>query len=137
MGDRANVVIVEDRRYGADPHEAVFLYTHGWGYSLPEIVRQALIRGESRWTDEPYLARIVFNEMTRDRQDDTAGFGISTRLTDNEHDLIVLYHGRLYRIPQADYVLNGFAFGTGESFGSIGFADYVARERTWDNLTEA
>jgi len=54
MGDRANVYIREDNDHG------VYLYTHWGGYELPEVVRRALARGESRWSDAPYLARIVF-----------------------------------------------------------------------------
>lgn len=53
MGDRANVYIREDQTHG------IYLYTH-WGSSeLPETVRTALARHE-RWSDTPYLARIIF-----------------------------------------------------------------------------
>ena len=84
MGDRANVYIREDEKHG------VFFYTHWGGSELPETVRAALIRGKDRWTDHPYLARIIFNEMTRGNETELTGFGISARITDNEYPILVV-----------------------------------------------
>jgi hypothetical protein len=81
MGDRGNIIIRD--------HGDVVFYAHSRGSSLPEIVQRALARNE-RWGDGPYLARIVFCELVSPDPDGVLGFGISTVLCDNEHDLIML-----------------------------------------------
>ena len=82
MGDRASVFIREQSDQG------VYLYTHWGGYELPKDVHKALSR-QQRWTDAPYLARIVFHEMGGGTDKET-GFGISTEMCDNEHLIIHL-----------------------------------------------
>ena len=85
MGDRGNVLVLQGGG------EAVYLYTHWAGPELPGTVQAALKRAPDRWTDTAYLARIVFSEMTRgESPDKTTGYGISTRLCDNEHPLVVI-----------------------------------------------
>ena len=55
----------------------MYLYTH-WGASeLPETVRKALAK-KWRWGDPSYLARIIFDEMTKGSHGEETGFGIST-----------------------------------------------------------
>ncbi len=83
MGDRANVYIKEDQEHG------VYLYTHWGGSELPEMTRTALNRHQ-RWDDSAYLARIIFCEMIKGREAEETGFGISTRMPDNEHPIIVV-----------------------------------------------
>jgi len=83
MGDRANV-------YVKDGNSGVYLYTHWTGTKLPGVVQSALRRGESRWNDGQYLARVIFNEMTRGDEDGVTGFGISSVLCDNNHPIIVV-----------------------------------------------
>jgi hypothetical protein len=133
MGDRANVVIRDSYRPNNNPREAVFLYSHWGGTDLPEIVREALAEARNRWNDESYLARMIFDRMIGDEQGDETGFGISTRLTDNEYDLIVLHGGRLYQLTEKAYVQTGFELL--DSCPSIAFEDYIAVPRTWENLT--
>ncbi len=58
MGDRANVLIKEDSKDGG-----VFLYTHCSGSDLPKILQKAIAK-KWRWGDSPYLARIIFDQMT-------------------------------------------------------------------------
>jgi hypothetical protein len=79
MGDRANVWVRED---GAD--SGVFLYTHWDGTDLPLTLREALTRGRDRWTDTPYLTRIIFCEMVRGNEMATTGYGISSRVGDGD-----------------------------------------------------
>jgi len=88
MGDRANVYVVQHGNESSG--KGVYLYTHYDGEDLPKILQKALKRGKDRWDDEPYLTRIIFNEMTCDNEMDLTGFGISTYLTDNEHDILVV-----------------------------------------------
>jgi len=66
MGDRGNVII----------DGKIWLYTHWEGSALKQTVRDALIRGQSRWDDRPYLIRIIFSEMIKDDIMDTTGYGI-------------------------------------------------------------
>lgn len=82
MGDRANIVV--DGQY-TDP---VFLYTHWCGYAVPGILQAALKRGRGRWGDTSYLTRIIFCDLIGDDTEGLTGFGISTRITDNEHPLL-------------------------------------------------
>lgn len=86
MGDRGNVFILE--RHGRET-TGVFLYTHWTGSDLPHIVHAALAK-EWRWSDPPYLARIVFDVLTEGQQGQETGFGISAIMSDNEHPVIVL-----------------------------------------------
>jgi hypothetical protein len=132
MGDRANIVVRD--RYAKGEREAVFLYSHWGGYELPDVLRKALARND-RWGDDPYLARIVFEEMIEVDRGGATGFGIATRMPDNEHDLLVLANERVYRLSEEEYRAGGFAHL--DRVPSIAFADYIeVSERTWDNLTD-
>lgn len=86
MGDRANVHVA-----------GVYLYTHWGGSELPETVRRALIRGEERWQDEPYLARIIFCEMVGENVKGTTGYGISAECGDGD-DRVVIVDASMQRI---------------------------------------
>ena len=81
MGDRANVKVVEG-------NSKVFLYTHWRGSELPKILQQALSYKE-RWTDNQYLARIIFQEMLGD-DTGTMGFGISSTVGDGEDRVLTV-----------------------------------------------
>jgi hypothetical protein len=70
MSDGASVYVHD----GSEP--GVYLYTHWGGPELPDMVRTALAR-QQRWNDDAYLARIIFNTMTKGREDEDSGFGIS------------------------------------------------------------
>lgn len=85
MGDRCNVFVVTE-----EDGSGVYLYGHWSGHDLGPIVAAALKRGKGRWTDPPYLARIVFSEMIQGSVLDETGFGISTRVCDNGRPIIVL-----------------------------------------------
>lgn len=82
MGDRGNIVMRQK-----DGNQ-IFFYTHYDGSDLPRILQDALIRGEDRWDDEPYLGRIIFCELVKDDVLNNLGYGISTYETDNEHPVL-------------------------------------------------
>src|SRR5580693_6264801 len=84
MGDRANVAVVQD-----SGHALVYLYSHWGGDGLPKDVQKALAK-RWRWTDGPYLTRIIFDVMTEDCHGEETSFGISTSRCDNEHSIIVV-----------------------------------------------
>ena len=80
MGDRGNVKIADS---------GVYLYTHWSGTDLPVVV-QAVLRRKDRWGDHPYLARMIFSEMTAGKETCATGFGISTELIDPDHPIIII-----------------------------------------------
>jgi hypothetical protein len=70
MSDGASVYVHDGDERG------VYLYTYWYGPELPDMVWKALARRQ-RWNDDAYLARIIFNTMTKGREDAEIGFGIS------------------------------------------------------------
>lgn len=86
MGDRGNVFFVDG--VSGKQLAGIYMYTHWSGGFLPAIVRAALKRGEGRWGDSQYLARIVFCELVQEAVMEETGFGLSTEIGDNEHAII-------------------------------------------------
>ena len=84
MGDRGNVQMIYD------DGNSVYFYTHWDGYKLPKIVQTSLIRGEDRWNDEPYLARIIFSEMIKTEVMEEIGYAIAPYLMENENPIVVV-----------------------------------------------
>ena len=88
MGDRGLVNVAE----GQDD-VGVFLYTHWKGTKLPLVVKNVL-KKQTRWDDQPYLARMIFCRMLRNdgtsegNIDDSTGYGISNRYISPEHPII-------------------------------------------------
>jgi hypothetical protein len=87
MGDRGNIAI---NQWGKDG--PVVLYTHWSGSSIKETAARALDSkaGRTRWSDNEYLARIVFDVLTEGDHGGATGYGISTSLCDNEHPIVVI-----------------------------------------------
>ena len=100
MGARSNIVII-DPGYSRDPDTGmsrrdpekdgrVWLYGHWMGPSSIHHARKGLLSGRAEG-DPSYLARIIFSSMTaNDDPDSETGYGISTRITDNEYPVIVI-----------------------------------------------
>lgn len=82
MGDRSNIVV---KQYDGS---RVWLYGHWMGEDSINVVRDTLSEKE-RWSDAPYLTRMLFSRMTIDNVGST-GYGISTYMCDNEYPVIVL-----------------------------------------------
>ncbi len=104
MGDRANVKFVEEN--GGE----MFFYTHWAGAKLPSTVQDALRRGEDRWDDDSYLARIVFCEMVKNDINGLTGYGLSTRRIDSwgRDDLIVDASRREVQIGHKSWTFKEF-----------------------------
>lgn len=135
MGDRANIVIRETWPEDLSPREAVFLYSHWGGYELPAVLQAALAK-RWRWDDPSYLARIIFDVMLSGDHEAETGYGISTRLTDNEHPLLVCRGDRVYLLAESDYTARGF--DALDEARSLTFEQYLALEPvSWDALDEA
>ena len=88
MGDRANVYCREVWRDGSEG--GVYFYSHYYGRELALVVKDALIRGKERWSEFPFLHRIIFSEMIQDDVSGDCGFCISTRIIDNSYPVIVV-----------------------------------------------
>jgi hypothetical protein len=103
MGDRGNIAVKQS-------NGQVWFYGHWSGYRLKNAVQDALKKRE-RWTDQSYLARIIFDQFTpaKDHGVVTTGFGISTSITDNEHDIVVvdIPNQRVFTIPEAKLTKEG------------------------------
>lgn len=78
MGNRADIHVHEGGKPG------VYLYTHWDAPAVPHVVQRALIsrEGRNRWTDTPYLTRIIFETLIRGHEGQETGFGISTQRSD-------------------------------------------------------
>jgi hypothetical protein len=84
MGDRSNIVIEQSNG------ERIYLYGHWMGADAINVVTQVLAR-RTRWADESYLTRMLFNKMTQGDADGETGYGISTYVVDNDgYPFIVL-----------------------------------------------
>lgn len=85
MGDRGNIIIEPN---GSTFTAPLYMYTHWRGSGIQQILQSALKRGKGRWNDPSYLARIIFNELTKGCEMEETGFGLSNSLGDNEHPLL-------------------------------------------------
>jgi len=84
MGDRANVVVVDD------DGSAVWFYCHGRGLSAFQRARAAIAR-RARWSDDSYLARIVYDALVKGDEGTETGFGISTGPTGSQRPVLVIF----------------------------------------------
>lgn len=86
MGDRSNVAIISQW------DGATVLYSHWGGSSLFKQVQEILFddKARNRWTDAPYLRRIVFQYIVDLDGPSETGFGISSKIGDNEHLVLTL-----------------------------------------------
>jgi hypothetical protein len=86
MGDRGNVFFVDGK--SGKELAGIYMYSHWGGAFLPAQLRAALVRGRERWGDPQYLARIIFCELIQEDVLSETGYGLSTRIGDNEHSII-------------------------------------------------
>lgn len=68
MGSRAQVKVL-------DGDDAVYLYTH-WGSQEVELTMRDAMAKKWRWDDPEYLARVIFDTMTKDCHNEETGYGI-------------------------------------------------------------
>lgn len=84
MGDRTNTVFrMAD---GSD----VVLYQHWGGDGMMHYLATALNVARPRWHDEAYCTRIVISQLVGEYWNQEYGYGISTRIMDNEHSIPVI-----------------------------------------------
>ena len=93
MGDR-NCIEIKYQMWNKetekrDKWSSVFFYGHWSGSIMPNILQEALRRKE-RWSDESYLARIIFCELIGGDVESSTGFGIAPYEMENEYQLITV-----------------------------------------------
>jgi hypothetical protein len=117
MGNRGNIRIVQDN----DKKEHIYLYSHWGGTELPLVLKKALSK-KWRWNDTPYLARIIFDELIGSDQGKETGYGISSHLCDNEHNILeVDCQENIVRVIKC-----GGYCKTGDTLAQYSFEDYIA-----------
>ena len=84
MGDRANFGF---RQSNGD---VIYLYGHWAGFEMMSRLADAIIAANPRWHDESYATRIAISTMIGDEWSQEYGWGISTRIGDNEHSIPVV-----------------------------------------------
>ena len=83
MGDRGNVKLVYENK------SKIYIYSHWTRSELPQLVANALHFGESRWDDEQYLARVIFQTVI-DNDDGVTNYGLSPYRGDGD-DTVTVY----------------------------------------------
>jgi hypothetical protein len=128
MGDRANIMLVMPKSYGAKPENGgIYLYTHWKGYLFPEMLREALDFGRGRWNDDQYLARIITSRVFRDLVDDTTGGGIGLTIGDNEPGRPVLVVNLINNT--VSFAAEGDEGHPARRYGLMTFDEYAAKDR--------
>lgn len=87
--------------------EYVYLYTHWGQYTLEDAVKEALKKGEDRWDDPEYLARIVFQQML-DGDTGTTGYGIGNEVHGDVDLVIELTNQQLVIIGPKSWTFREF-----------------------------
>lgn len=127
MGDRANIAVLDSFPSDRHPKEAVFIYGHWSGSSFPAKLAAALQspEGRARADDGTYLARIIFDHVVAGAGSKETGYGLSTRLTDNEYPILVVDVERqvIVELPESEYDINGFTGVAG--YAGIPFDKYT------------
>jgi hypothetical protein len=84
MGDRGNIVLLQHSKYGQEADGALWMYTHWDGSQLEKILARILDSSQARdrWNDEPYLGRIIFEQLTEKSRGASTGYGITNYPTD-------------------------------------------------------
>ena len=134
MGDRANIVVRQVNYAASTPTQKVkqdiFLYTHWSRSELPDILQSALKRGEPRWRDDAYLARIIFCEMVQGCVMEGTGFGIGVSQPDNSYPWLVVDPDE--QTVTVDAKCGGEQPKSVLAHGKFTFAEYVALpEASW------
>ena len=81
MGDRANF------GFRQNDGSVIYLYGHWAGENMMARLADAIIAANPRWHDESYATRIAISTMIGDEWNQEYGWGISTRIGDNEHSI--------------------------------------------------
>lgn len=93
MGDRGNIGIQYDGYMFEDTKPPIiYFYSHYDGDEMHKRLAKGLDAARGRWDDEPYLARIIFDNLTG-LSGGQLGYGISPYIGDNSHDILIVSTG--------------------------------------------
>jgi len=130
MGDRGNIYFVDQHR--GKERVGMYMYSHWGGAVIPSVVEAALRRGRERWGDSQYLARIVFCELIKDDLMETTGYGLSTKIGDNEHAIV-----RVDDVDQTVAVCQpGTEQGSGKPIGSWSYEEFLKVAKQLDQMLD-
>lgn len=108
MGDRGHIYLHEADKPG------IWLYAHWDGSRLPNLVHIALLRGQYRWDDPPYLNRIIFSVLVERDLMGTTNFGLDTAPADtgDGHRIVDVDHdAQRVTLKGAYFVTKSYSFG--------------------------
>jgi hypothetical protein len=129
VGTRANICVLQHT--GQKAIGGLYIYKHWDGYNMPLHLRDALERArgvqphESRWDDEPYLARIILCEVVKHAEgiDGLSGCGLSIYPCDNNVAMLVVdVAGQRVGVCKFPFC------GTDTVHRWIGFAEFAAMD---------
>lgn len=89
MSDKAVVAVAQQHLASSTPSH-IYLYAYWDGSHLALAVKDAITRAPNRWKSDCLLARVIFSEMTRGMEEDTARHGICGYLTEVARPLITV-----------------------------------------------
>lgn len=98
MGMRRNIALT----YTGQKEPSIYLYTHWGADGLEEVLAQSLNRARERWSDEAYLARVIFTDMTAGAGSDVTGYGLAPYECDPEYKTL--------KVNLAEMTVNGVRF---------------------------
>ena len=89
MGCRGTIEIWEHGAAPKDEESPVVLYTH-WGAKDMLMNLKTVLKRKKRWSDAPYLSRMIFCKMVEGDERGETGYGIMTRnIGDAEEEIVV------------------------------------------------
>ena len=86
----------------------IYLYTHWDGAILQNRLAYSLERARSRWTDESYLARVIFTDMTASVGEEITGYGLAPYAIDPQYPTLEVNIAKqtVNTIPFEDFLKN-------------------------------
>jgi len=89
MGCRGTIEIWEHGAAPKDEESPVVLYTH-WGAKDMLMNLKTVLKRKKRWSDAPYLSRMIFCKMVEGDEKGETGYGIMTcNIGDAEEEIVV------------------------------------------------
>ena len=89
MGCRGTIEIWNNGAAPKNKEKPVVLYTHWGAGNMLDDLKKVLSR-KKRWSDPPYLSRMIFCEMVKGNEIDEYGYGIMTEnVCDAEKEIVV------------------------------------------------
>ena len=89
MGCRGTIEVWENGDAPKSEERPVVLYTH-WGAKDMLMNLKTVLKRKKRWSDAPYLSRMIFCKMVEGDERGETGYGIMTcNIGDAEEEIVV------------------------------------------------